>query len=145
MTLLNTQTSISEQDLARVKTYCANNRLKEEDLYVAVWLYTLSIYSAASKITTLLCENSVNQDALATPRVSSITTDIGGHMKINELIRSLSVHSSPLDIETCLELPAEKLFKDSTVVGIGDDEVFERFASQIEAKIPVCGALDVIL
>jgi hypothetical protein len=60
-------------------------------------------------------------------------------MKIKELIRSLSVHSSQLDIETCLELPAKKLFKDSTVFGIGNNEVFERFASQVEAKIPVCG------
>jgi hypothetical protein len=44
-----------------------------------------------------------------------------------------------------LELPAKKLFKDSTVVEIGNNEVFERFASEDEARIPVCGALDVIL
>ncbi|KAF6813871.1 nonribosomal peptide [Colletotrichum musicola] len=48
------QTSFSEGDVRAVVSFCRSHNIPEENFYTAAWCYTLSVYSAASAISTKL-------------------------------------------------------------------------------------------
>lgn len=106
---------------------------------MAAWLYTLSVYCAASNVATVLFEVPCGQ---AAAQISSISTEIGGHMKPMDVISSARSRDTDLDIGTYFNQPGIEFHNNGTVIGVAHDKASfiacENLVNQSQTMKTVC-------
>lgn len=101
MTLGIAKTSLSDSGVRAVVSFCNAQNLSRETFYVAAWLYTISVYCAASSVTTHVVRSS--QDRVHTLAFPASAT-LEEHMTVSDACSALQI------TETCSSIDSENFF-----------------------------------